>query len=453
MEQIFLEARPVRKLWIRRKAVSTMIGGIIVLGLFLTALVTMFLLIQQNDSYQSTVNKMMQADADRFSENLRPLPPALAKGEDFSFACGSQTCNNYTMSLTNLGIGLQIARIYINSSKSGCTSLCILDPSDPATPLRFRAEDRFLNPGESRNITLWLPGDSPNIILPDDRYGANTITIATTRGRIFTFQWPLPPPGPPGGISAGGPGGTGIYIGPLVITYQRALIAYTTNSSGKIQLPIGGTNGYWSIPPPRLVIYIKIQTDVGTPNDVYLTSQTVFQVAPFNSPGSLTAFFLVAPISLDLCEEFAEKDPTIICDPLYGYWDGGNNGDPNALVAYQPCNLPGITTPGTYNSDDYNDQNCQHRYLIPKPTPEQLLYGERGNPVIVAFAATTAGGNTAQTGVAGLNPGESVTSFLGITYVYNDEVSGTGAYTYAVTLPFIAFCINNPPNNPAMCQG
>jgi len=402
----------------------------------------MILITQQFDSYQVAVNKMQQADSDRFAENVRVLNFTTNDCE------GGPSLNCYTLSITNLGIGTQIARFYINSTQSpGCTTPCILDPATDATSLRFRAADRHINPGESRNITMWLPS---SIELPtwcfirgtNSTYGCNSVTFVTTRGRVFSFQWPFPPLGPPAGFIAGGQGGTGIYIGPLVITFQKVLIAYTTNSSGKIQTPIGGTNGWWAIPPPPLVIYIKIQTDVGTPNDVYLTAQSVFELAQFNSPGNVFSFFVIAPITLDLCSKFAANDPEIMCDPAYGYYSGGNAGSPNNIVAYQSCNQP----PASYNS-----ANCpQQRYLIPRPTPEQLLNNQRGNPVLVAFSAKTASGSQPQPGTGGFSPGTSATSFLGLTYVYND---GTGGYIYAVTLPFIAVCINNPPGNPSMCPG
>ena len=62
-----------------------------------------------------------------------------------------------------------------------------------------------------------------------------------------------------------------------------------------------------------------------------------------------------------------------------------------------------------------------------------------GNPVIVAFAAANAGSDSPQTGAGGYQ-GKFVTSYLGLTYVYNDQ-SGKGDYTYAVTLPFMAMCM------------
>jgi hypothetical protein len=431
----------MRKLWIRRRGVSTMIGGMIILALFMTALTAMVLVNQQYDSYQTTVNRMQQNDANGFAENLRPVPPALARSDQFSVSCAGGNCNTYTMTMANIGIGVQIARVYINSTGKGCTSMCVLDASSSPSPNSFDASSRFLNPGETRSITLWLPGNAGNnVTLPDAYPGLNTVVLVTTRGRVFSFQWPLPPPGPAGGISARGPGGTGIYIGPLVISFQKALIAYTYNSSGKINVPQGGTNGHWSIPSPPLVIYVKIQTDIGTPYDVYLTAQAVLELAQFNSPGNVFSFFIVAPITPTLCETFRKGDPEgdIVCNQAYGYnQTAGNNGDPNALKPYLPCDK----TP--YSS-------CPNRYLIPRPNPKQLLYGLRGDPVIVAFAAKTRSGDQPQPGTGGFSPGTSATSFLGLTYVYND---GTGVYTYALTLPFIAFCINDPKSNAAQCPG
>ena len=43
-----------------RRAVSTMIGGVIILSVLLTALGTMVFVSQQNDQYQQSVNKMAQ---------------------------------------------------------------------------------------------------------------------------------------------------------------------------------------------------------------------------------------------------------------------------------------------------------------------------------------------------------------------------------------------------------
>jgi len=414
-----------------------MVGGIIVLGLFLTALAAMILVTEQFDSYQGIVNTMAQKDTERFSERLAAVPPGLLNGSQTMHqsyvSCPGGDCNNYTLTVRNMGIGVQIARLYINSSRSpGCTNLCIFDPTYPSAPydgveFSFRASDRYVNPGELlHNVTFWLP---KSMMLPNSTSGLNTVSIVTTRGRVFSFQWPFPPLGPTEGGAGGGQGGSGLYIGPLVITFDQALIAYTTNSSGKVSIPIDGPNGYWVIPPPKLVIYITIQTDVGVMNDVYLTEKTVFEMAQFNSPGNVFQFFIIAPTNKTLCAKFQNNDPTIDCSSSY---DGGNTGDPNRIVPYLPCNKK------PYSSCAISD----HRYVIPKPTPEQLLNNQRGSPVVVAFGATTAGGTSPQKGEGGFAPGMSVTSFLGLTYVYDDNTA-QGEYVYAVTLPFIAICINN----------
>ena len=100
------------------------------------------------------------------------------------------------MTLSNLaGIGTQIARIYINSTDSGCTTVCILDPSSVTSSYRFRMSDRFVNPGETVHaVLLWLPSSValPN---PNPPTPMSTIYIVTTRGRVFSFQWPFPPVG------------------------------------------------------------------------------------------------------------------------------------------------------------------------------------------------------------------------------------------------------------------
>ena len=415
------------------------------MALFLVALVSMMLVSQRYDAYQRTVNAMQQGDIDRASEAIQAVYPGLGTTNQQASFCGSTTCYNYTLVVSNLGIGAQIARIYINSTAAPCSSasLCVLNPAGASStnPNRFLASDSYVNPGEFFHKTqLWIPGQLPTNCLVGGnslKYGCNTITIVTSRGRVFSFLFPFPPSGET--IGGGEGGGTGLYIGPLVITFDQTLLEYTTHTQLNPQVPIAGPpgpTGYWKIPTGTLVLYVKIQTDVGVPSDVYLTAQSVFEIAQFNSPGSVNFFFVIAPISKGYCQTaFSTAVNCNLKDSLNNdvYPNSGNTGDPNSISQYRACPV---------SPQNYKDANCGafgKRYVIPKPTQT----GKRGEPVIVAFAATTASGNNAQS-IQGSWNGNSVTSFLGLSYVYNEGVTGS-EYVYGVTLPFIAMCVVDSP--------
>ncbi len=227
-----------------------MIGGIIVLGLFLTALGTMVFVGQQYDSYQTTVDRMSQYDIQRFSESLVANYPGLSLDPNPVTCSGSSTgqCNQYEMTLSNVGgltnagssnggisgssgggVGTSIARVYINSTLSGCTQVpCILNAANNPAAYSFRASDGYLNPGEFNHVVLlWLPS-SVTLPNPNPPSPSNTIWIVTSRGRVFSFQWPFPPVGTALGV---GTFSTGI----MKIAYQGA---YGSQNEGS------GSNGY-----------------------------------------------------------------------------------------------------------------------------------------------------------------------------------------------------------------
>ncbi len=190
----------------RRRAVSTIIGGVIVLTLLLTALGTMVFVSQQYDQYQQTANKMAQYRNQQWSENLVAISPGLTIVNSTISGWGSgcdgsgvNKYNCYNATISNLGtVGVQVTRIYINSTGpagSGCSSPnpapCILNPTSTIAPYAFNQANRFLNPGEvNHQVILALPiGVAlPN---PNPAFPQNTILIATSRGNVFTFQWPL----------------------------------------------------------------------------------------------------------------------------------------------------------------------------------------------------------------------------------------------------------------------
>jgi len=185
----------MRKLWTRRKGVSTMIGGIIILTLFLSALSVMVFISQQYDKYQSTVETMNRKDIDAFSENLVAVYPGLSGGNLTRGGFCPAGCVQYTLMVSNhAAIGTEIARIYINSTGAGCTNLCILDPASVEQPFHFLASSAFVNPSEySHQLVLYLNTTS-TFTLPT-AYGSNTVALVTARGRAFSFQFPFPPNG------------------------------------------------------------------------------------------------------------------------------------------------------------------------------------------------------------------------------------------------------------------
>jgi len=199
----------------RRRAVATIIGGLIILSLILTALGTMVFVSQQYDQYQQIANKMEQHGDQGQSENLVANYPGLTIVSTIS--CGG--CFVYSMSLSNLGgVGVQIARIYITSTVStGCTNLCILNPSSStptSTSSAFQQSEQFLNAGEVNHaVLLYLPSTIPGSNGLPTGASQNTILIVTSRGNMFSFQWPFP-------IQVGGQSQSAFSAGIVKVAYQ-----------------------------------------------------------------------------------------------------------------------------------------------------------------------------------------------------------------------------------------
>jgi hypothetical protein len=193
----------------RRRAVSTIIGGLIILSLILTALGTIVFVSQQYDQYQQTAYKMAEYRDQGQSENLVANSPGLQANPTWS-GCGG--CNMYNMSVSNLGgVGVQIARIYITSTGSGCTSLCTLNPSSSSTSYAFKQSTQFLNAGEVNHaVLLYLPN---SVTLPSASPPPNTILIVTGRGNVFSFQWPFQ-------IQIGGQSQSAFSAGIVKVAYQ-----------------------------------------------------------------------------------------------------------------------------------------------------------------------------------------------------------------------------------------
>jgi hypothetical protein len=210
-----------------------MIGGLIILSLILMALGTMVFVSQQYDQYQQTAYKMAEYRDQGEAENLVANSPGLQANAGWS-GCGG--CNMYNMSLSNLGgVGVQIARIYITSTGSGCTSLCTLNPSSLSTSYAFKQSTQFLNPGEINHaVLLYLPN---TVLLPSASASQNTILIVTRRGSVFSFQWPFQ-------VQFGGQSQSAFSAGIIKVAYQGTSPGYDSkNEPGPVAGGSGGSGG------------------------------------------------------------------------------------------------------------------------------------------------------------------------------------------------------------------
>ena len=224
----------MRKLWTRRKGVSTMIGGIIILTLFLSALSVMVFISQQYDKYQSTVENVNRSDVDTVSENLVGVYPGIVGGVNTTTGLMCPVPTGCSLLVSNeAGIGTEITRIYINSTYpnetiAGCAYLCVFDEASVPTSFHFLQSSAFLNPAESSHqVTLYT---NSTLALPIGLPGLNSITLVTTRGRMFSFQYPFPS------------GGAVSYL-----TTNIMKIAYTKMATGGYdsskEQAAGGTGG------------------------------------------------------------------------------------------------------------------------------------------------------------------------------------------------------------------
>jgi hypothetical protein len=264
----------------QRRAVATIMAGLIILSLILTALGTMVFVSQQYDQYQQSINKMVQRQNQGQSENIVANYPGLTIVS--SISCGG--CVVYNMSLSNLGgVGVQIARIYITSTGSGCTSLCVLNPSSSAptsTSSVFQQSARFLNAGEVNHaVLLYLPSTIGS--LPGGSPPPNTILIVTGRGNVFSFQWPFQ-------IQIGGQSQSAFSAGIVRVAYQ------STSSSGydsKNEPGLGGTGtkakGYCHAEPQSTPTYPPGASNAEEVTGVTAWSQTLGKVAAIGDSGIL----------------------------------------------------------------------------------------------------------------------------------------------------------------------
>jgi len=232
----------------RRRAVSTLIGGVIVLSLLLTALGTMVFVSQQYDQYQQTANKMAQYRNQQSSEYLVVNSPGLtviASALGWGSGCGT-TYNCYNATISNSGtVGVQITRIYINSTGPaglGCSYSsnfpnlppCILNPTSTIAPYAFNQANGFINPGESNHGLVFALPFAVSLPNPNPSFPENMILLVTGRGNMFSFQWPFQP-------QVFGQSQSAFSMGIMKVAYQGTFDS--KNEPGPVAGGSGGTGG------------------------------------------------------------------------------------------------------------------------------------------------------------------------------------------------------------------
>jgi len=98
----------------RKRGVSTVIGGLIILTLILSAVGTMVFISQQYDQYQHVDSRVIQFQNQQLSEQLvinSPGLTVLSSAGNWGSGCGN-TYNCYNITVSNFGgVGIQIVRI------------------------------------------------------------------------------------------------------------------------------------------------------------------------------------------------------------------------------------------------------------------------------------------------------------------------------------------------------
>jgi hypothetical protein len=426
----------MRKLWFRRKAVSTMIGGIIVLTIFLVALASMVVVSQQNDAYQGTVKQMAQKDVDRNAENLQIVYPGISfPPAATGVSCaGAGSCDEFTMTISNVaGIGTQVARIYINSTTE-CKTLCILDPTGSPTDSSFNTNDEFINPSEPNHLLhFWM---ATNMLTNQTTHQVN---VVTTRGRVFSFTWPFPTSGQ--SVPTGS-----LYIGCLAIDFDDLLATYTEYSPTVHQIPARPLAGGWLFPGSNnLLFYVRV-SNICTANVTLLDKSTFYAIQYTGAGGGAApAFYIASPMDVSYCQTyFLTVEGSIYCGPGASASPGNTFPDSHGNVLAYNASLSACSYPSNpcYNIPAAPEKGKQSKSVY-------VLFGANGP----CFSSTCSGGWTAGNTLQGTVGGTYVV-FLAIYWqcVTGGDTTCTQGYEFGVTLPFISIQTCDPSGSkPPAC--
>jgi len=261
------------------RAVSTIIGGLIMLTLILSALGTMIFVSEQYDQYQQIDSRISQYQYQQISERLvinSPGLTALTSAGAWGSGCVS-TYNCYNITVSNFGgEGVQIVRIYINSTGQagqGCNpKLCILNPTSTIANYAFNQANQFLNPGEvDHAIVIALPS-SITLPSPTPAVPQNSVMLVTGRGNVFSFQWPFQ-------TLSYGQSQSAFSSGIMKVAYQCTSTSNcscsSTSGCDSMNEPLGGTKGATYCHTEPLVSYPAPSYDAeqlgSASNPIYLS--------------------------------------------------------------------------------------------------------------------------------------------------------------------------------------
>ncbi len=260
-----------RRLARSKKGMSTIFGGLFFVIIILMGFNLLLWGFTQYDAYNSVISSMSQRDQQAASENLVPVNPGLL---DF-------TPNSFNISVTNLGIAVSLARIYITNVfpglRAACTSgPCIVDLL-PGTPYLSNANvpegAGAINPHKIKVTGLVI----------DNTDGSGyKIVLASTRGRLFSFfyPWPVPPP-PTSSLFQ-------TNIGPLTVYFDFRSFNFTFGGQTQSQ-------GAWVMPVnTNEVIWLKV-ANAASDGPIMLRVVSSLRFVSYSSAGggASTSFYIV----------------------------------------------------------------------------------------------------------------------------------------------------------------
>src|SRR3989442_2173908 len=269
-----------RRLARSKKGMSTIFGGLFFVIIILMGFNVMLWGFIQYDAYNHVITSMSQRDQQATSENLIPVNATYPTGGPLNVI------------VDNLGgLSVSIATVYIwNTNTTGqCRPTpCIINPP-PALGTYFTNGNI---PAGAVNFVIHVVG----INVKDGN--SYRISLATTRGRLFSmyFPWRFSSL-----IVTGGGGGNFVTtIGPLAVYFDFKSFNYTQGTQTLSQSAFCLPNA------TPVVLYIRL-ANTATDGNVTLLSRTGIEAQAYgvNGFGQFSSAWIFAPNSINPSTNFA----------------------------------------------------------------------------------------------------------------------------------------------------